>query len=414
MPHMCNSNQFAGQFGSRVIFKAAINSDPVKQNYKTTFEIRPEGYAQNVQVVSFRNIDYFYGEEIYFIGKLREPKSSPDFDYIDYLRAKNIYAQSASPEIYIIVQHKNLIFYALQLKHWLISKFQILFDKEQAGLLIALLTGQKNFMSDQAVAGFNLTGTAHMIAVSGYKLTLLMIAIGSLAAYFGRKSTLILAIATAFIYAAFAGFEPAVMRALIMSGIFLLAQKSGRKFNLLTALLLTAAILVAANPLIVRYDLGFILSFTGIIGIIIFAPLLNAFLQKVPSKFGIKEIFVSTASAQIVTMPIMAYYFHQFTPVAPIINLLIVPLLAPIIISGYFCALPLVGKIISWPVKIVLNYFFVVTQTALRLPFSFFAVNISERTICIIYALEILLYFGINNWLKSRKENVKITTPLKE
>lgn len=361
-----------------------------------------------ITVFSGKNLKY--GDAVFVSGKLTAPKPFADFDYPDYLAAKNIYGQMFLPEIYILQAGPNssIIRTALVLKHFLFARLERVLPQPQAGLMIALVSGNKNYLPAADAAAFNDTGAAHLIAVSGYKLTLIFIALESLAVYLSKRGALFASAVFGIFYLIMADFAPAVWRAAIMSALFSAARLSGRKYKIFSALVLTAAILLAFNPLIIRYDLGFMLSFSGITGIIFLNPLFSVFFRRVPDKFRIKEAGISSLSAQVATAPIMAHFFHQFSPIGPVINLLTVPLLASTIILGYLCAVPGLGSVAALLAGVPLNWMLWIVHIFDRLPGAWFKANISGRGLVWAYCLEIAGYFIFRALLKNRIRSGKI------
>jgi competence protein ComEC len=403
-------SEYANFFGQKVVLQGKVAADPQIKNSKSIIVLSVAGYRQKILVQFFGAPNFEYGNTLFIIGKITAAKPFDDFDYPDYLAAKNIYAQIFYPQAFVLSKSKGnvVIYYGLKIKHYLFEKIGKNLQKQQAGLLISLISGNKDFLDPADVQAFNATGIAHIIAVSGFKLTLIFISLEALVGVISRRKILVLSIFFAACYLIMTDFAPAVMRAIIMSAVFFGAKLSGRQYRTLPALLLTAVILLAANPLIIKYDIGFILSFTGILGIIFFGPLLHQALHKIPAKFGLKEIFISTLAAQIATAPIIAYFFHQFAIVGPLTNLILIPLLGPTIIAGYFCALPFFGKFLALAIKIPLAIMLLTAHLFAGFKYSSLQLNISSRLLAAAYLAEFVIYLAILLMLKKRGASVKI------
>lgn len=375
-------NQYRIFQKQKKVFYVQVISDPgllppknSAKNSKISFKVRPDGFDQNLEIFASAKKRIEYGDYVYMSGKVVLPKNFSGFDYVNYLAAKNIYAQMYFPQIFVLNEKRNsIISNILNLKHYIFYTLQKMLPQDRAGLLIAILTGNKNFMFSSDLNDFNKIGLAHMIAVSGYKLTIILIWIESLILPYGRRKAIFASAVFSFIYLVLADFAPAVWRAVFMSAIFIYSKITGKKFNLAIALLTTAVILIFINPLISAYDIGFQLSFLGILGIILFAKPLRRIFEKVPafnfadSNFlNIGEVFISGTSAQIATFPLMLYYFHQFSPLGPLLNILVVPFMPIIIFTGYFCILPAVGKVISIPLSLLLYYILLIARAFARI-----------------------------------------------
>jgi competence protein ComEC len=157
------------------------------------------------------------------------------------------------------------------------------------------------------------------------------------------------------------GFQPSAVRAGIMGGLFLVGQYLGRMGVSSRSIVLAAALMLAHNPLLLKLDIGFQLSFLAILGIVYLAPIFQDWLKKIPAYFQLRNILTMTLSAQVFTLPILIYNFGYFSLVAPITNILIVPLLPFIMLSGFIFGFvgiifqPL-GWILSWPTWGLLTY----------------------------------------------------------
>jgi len=398
------SSEFTPLYGTKAAVRGLITADPEAKNGRMNFTVRPEGLRQEILITVFSGRDLRYGDSVYIQGKLAAPKPFGDFDYPDYLAAKNIYGEMFLPDVFVLKRGQGswLVAQSLKLKHYLFARFLAVLPAQPAALLIALISGDKNYLTADNTAAFNNTGLAHLIAVSGYKLTLVLIALDSALPYLGRKKVLVLSAGFSIFYAVMADFAPAVLRACIMSGLFVLAKALGRKYAILPALLVTAALLLWFNPLLIKYDLGFILSFSGILGIIFFAPVFQIILRKLPKKFGLKEVLISSLAAQLATTPLMLYFFHQFSLAAPLANILTVPLLGPGIIAGYFCAFPGLGRLIAWMLGPVLAWMLGVAHFFDQLPLAAINARPSNLILLGIYGAEIAGYWLLRHLLKKR------------
>jgi competence protein ComEC len=389
-------NQYQAFLEQKVILDGYVVSDPEKYAFnQQRFEIIPETkFKQRILATSSARTPLAYGDKIYLIGKIKTPKSTGEFDYVNYLAAQNIYAEISAPQIFIVGKTilNPVVYFGLKVKHFVYRRFQRYLPQEQSALLIALIVGQKDLMSKNAVNAFNAAGVAHLIAVSGFVLTLLLIFSEKLGAYIGKKKVLVLCLALAIIYIVMANFAAGVIRAALMTGIYLLSKRFGRQYQVLPALALTAALLVAINPLIIKYDIGFMLSFLSILGIVLYVPLLKIILSKLPEQFQIKEIVATTLAAQLITAPLVIYYFKQFSLIAPVTNLLIVPTIPVTLWLGYSLCLPWVAAIAAKPLLVVLNFILMAVFGLAQISHASIALSIGWRALVGIYIAQAALY----------------------
>lgn len=399
-------NEYQRFFNQKIILEGYIVSDPeINHFYGQRFLVKPlNGYKQSIMVTTFRSDNLSYGDQIYLIGKIKAPQNFDDFDYVKNLETKNIYALIKQPDIFIVGKSKlnPIIFYSLKIKHFVFNKFRSSLPAEQAALLISIVVGQKDLMSQSTIDAFRATGTSHIIALSGYVLTLMMIMLGDLAPYIGRKKTYLLCVLTAIVYLVMSNFATGIIRAAIMSLIFTICKLTYRQYQMLPSLALTAAILVAANPLIIKYDIGFMLSFISIVGIIYFVPIIKIFLSLISEKILFKDIIATTISAQLVTIPITVYYFKQLSLIALPANLLVLPLLEPVLAVAYFLCLPGVNMAAAKILLAMLNYLLIVVLSLAQIKYATIPIAIGPSMLVGIYIAEITFYLLVLRWLKER------------
>jgi competence protein ComEC len=400
---------YALYFGQKFAFQGLAVEEPSVKGESFLLIVQPAAGAfttsQKILVTGgFSTQPFAYGDKLYITGKIVQPKASPDFDYPNYLAAKGVFAQVSYPsEIFVVgsAPPSKIVAACLALKHALFRRIEKLLPQADAGLIEAILTGDKSNLDAAAVAAFSVTGTAHVIAISGYKLTLVVVSIEAAGAWVGRRTAAGASVVFAVLYLVCSGFAPAVLRAVVMSTMFVLARTFGRRYAVLPSLLIAALVILIANPLAARFDFGFLLSFVGILGIVYVSPIvewaLAPVVEHLPTTLGIRHIFVGTTAAQIATAPLIAYSFHQFSFVAPVANLLVVPLLAPLIGAGYALALPALGVAAAAVARFPLAYVSFIVNWLASLPFAYANVGVAWWGMALIYAAEVagIMWFNV-------------------
>ncbi|OGB76278.1 hypothetical protein A2476_02470 [candidate division CPR3 bacterium RIFOXYC2_FULL_35_7] len=176
--------------------------------------------------------------------------------------------------------------------------------------------------------------------------------------YLGRRTMLTLSLIGILIYVFLVGFDPPVLRALIMFIPVYFAQMYGREGNVFTNFIFAADVILFTNPLLIE-NISFQLSFGATLGLILIFPILKQ-LIKLPDI--IREGLLVSLSAQIMTLPIIVYNFKEYSTVSPLVNLLLIPIV-PILTWGGFIFIPLsflngiITNIYSWFLYIPLTYF---------------------------------------------------------
>lgn len=418
-------NEYLKYFDQKLEMRAKIVSDPQRPNlYAQRFEIIPtyrssggtQNFSQKILVTTYNRMTLRYGDDIYMVGKIKMPENfSENFNYIGYLQAKNIYAQMSATEIYVLNHtiQNPIIYYGLKIKHAFYERLQKYLPKESSALLIALLVGDKGLMAKERVQEFSNTGVAHLIAVSSYILTIVLLLASQLKPFLGSSATITLCVLIITLYLIMADFSSGVLRAAIMFALLFICRILGKQYSIFPVLIFTAAALVAFNPLIIKYDLGFMFSFSAILGIIFFAPHFQAFFAKWPKifreRFAIREILATTLAAQLATVPLTVYYFQQVPLISPLANLLVIPIVTPTVIAGYLLIVPIIAPVIAKLLIIPLSFILGTVHVLAGFKYASISQHISARVFVLLYALELGAYFLLR-YLGNKKKSQELMT----
>ncbi|MGV1098698.1 DNA internalization-related competence protein ComEC/Rec2 [Thiovibrio sp. JS02] len=219
-------------------------------------------------------------------------------------------------------------------------------SQEQAGLYCALLIGDRSGVADETLEHFKASGIMHLLAISGMHLAVLALLTTAFFTFAGRqlpkiflyvsarKLSVSLSLPLLVCYAGLAGFQPPVVRALVMTVIFMLAILADRQWCSLNNIAIAAAIILAANPLSI-FTASFQLSFAATTAIVLIAPRLSSMQAKNKEKKSrLKNIsgFLATSllvslAAFIATAPFALFHFNRLSLLSPISTLLVSPFL---------------------------------------------------------------------------------------
>lgn len=195
----------------------------------------------------------------------------------------------------------------------------------EASLSLGFLLGTRNSLPDEFNEKLNRTGLTHIVAVSGYNLTIIVEAVRKLMGKRSRKSVLLVSLGLIGIFMLFTGMAPSIARAAIVSFVSLICWYYGRKINPLTVILISAGITAYLNPLYIWLDLGWWLSVLAFTGVLILAPLIGRrYFPKVKQRL-IPSILMETFSAQIMTLPLILSVFGRLSIISIPANLVVVP-----------------------------------------------------------------------------------------
>ncbi|MFH1575393.1 MAG: ComEC/Rec2 family competence protein [Candidatus Nealsonbacteria bacterium] len=302
-----------------------------------------------VLVTTSRYPEYKYGDKLKITGKLQAPPVFDDFNYGDYLKKDGIYSVLYYPKIELMEEGQGNFIYAkvLQFKNKLRESIYRNLSPPQSSILGAMILGDKSRISDDLKEDLNMAGVRHITAISGMHIMILAGILMSLSHSFYFSLTLL------FLFILMIGFPASAVRAGIMGGLFLFSKKLGRQSSAFRLIIFAATFMLCLNPLLLKSDIGFQLSFLAVLGMIYLTPHFQRWL-----KFRILSM---TLSAQVFTLPVLIYNFGCISYAAPLTNILIVPLLPFLMGLGLVFALaglvfqPL-AWIISWPVWLFLTY----------------------------------------------------------
>jgi competence protein ComEC len=182
---------------------------------------------------------------------------------------------------------------------------------------------------------FNTTGLTHIIAISGYNITIVITMISGALFWLPLRWRFIPAASAIIVFTLFVGASAAVVRASIMGILGILALHVGRVNHVRLTILWALFAMLAWNPKFLWYDAGFQLSFLAVLGLTECAPLLDRWFKCVPAVLGMREALQMTISAQITAVPLIVLLFGRLSLIAPVANLLVAPAIPPAMLFGF-------------------------------------------------------------------------------
>lgn len=267
-----------------------------------------------------------FGDVVRFSCTFERPENfSEDFDYRMYLASRGVQAMCKKAEVSIAVGQWTVLGTLGRIRRTLEESVDQSIEQPYSALGNGLLFGGSSRMSDQMAEDFSKTSMTHIVAVSGYNVSLIAGYVFILAIYLGfwRKGATVVAIAGIVLFVMFIGSPSSAIRAGVMGSILLFALALGRSRGSTRVLLYAGVIMVAMNPLILRYDVGFQLSFLATLGIVAMAPWYERVRPSNGTVQGITEIIFMTTAAQIFVLPVILLTFHSFSLLAIVVNLLV-------------------------------------------------------------------------------------------
>ncbi|HUU43180.1 MAG TPA: ComEC/Rec2 family competence protein, partial [Planctomycetota bacterium] len=386
-----------------------------------------ERASGTVQVnVYDRADDFGYGDRIELMSRFSRPPgpSSPgEFDYRERLQREGIRLRTSldTREALgaVIEHHRGSLL--LELAHGIGARLARVIDRyhapRDAGLLRCILLGERDAVDAETERTFRLSGLSHLLTVSGLHVVVLMGGLWLLLRFLlvPERATAAVVIVASLLYAALAGFQPSVVRAVVVTVIAAFGLYVGRRHVMLNSLAAAALVLLVRNPDEVFFA-GFQLSFVSVLGLVTLGPGLYRFLRP---RIGFRRLdvlpgahhrartafnhffigtFVITASAWLASQPLVAYHFHVLNPITLGVNLLLMPLFGVILLVAFFVMLVetvfggfLIASVSNGLVKLLVE----LSSNASRLPGAW--VNFPSPPVwvlCIYYGLLVLAAAG--------------------
>jgi competence protein ComEC len=324
-------------------------------------------------------------------GELETPLQFEDFDYKSYLARQGIYSIIYYPGVEVLErgQGSKPLQWIYSLREYLSVSLARALPEPQGSLAQAISLGLRSNIPDSLYEAFSRTGTAHLLAISGLHVSIIIamfLSFGILV--FGRQRSIYiwLTLAITWIYALLAGMHPPIIRAAIMGSLFLIAEYLGRQRSAIIALAFAAAVMVGVQPDLL-WTISFQLSFLAMAGLILLYPYFQAWGRKgVASLFSAKarvaavgniitDGFAATLAAIVAVGPLIAYNFGVISLVALPATFFSLPALPFIIVTSALVAF--VGLIASVAAQVLgllawlfLSYLILVVQGFDALPHS--------------------------------------------
>ncbi|MBI2625468.1 ComEC/Rec2 family competence protein, partial [Candidatus Parcubacteria bacterium] len=369
--------------GKTATFTAIVVQPPAEFPNRTQLTVRVEAprEARGVKILATlrRQQAYRYGDALELTGRMEIPGIINGFDYRSYLAKEGVAGTMLYPKVVQLRSGggNSVLAFLFAVRGEFLRVLHAVLPSPHGSLAGALLVGERASLPDELLAAFRRTGLTHIIAISGFNFTIVIVALGYFLRWFsvsGRWQFWATAVSIlAFVF--IAGATASVVRAATMGVLAHLATRAGRRYRTGNAVVFAGLVMLATNPLLLRWDAGFQLSFLATLGLIFLGPLIAPAFQWVPAWLGLRETVVMTLAAQAAVLPLTASTFGQVSVIAPIANLLVVPLV-PYTMAAAFAAgivglvLSAVGVAAAFPAWLLMQYEIVLTAVFARIPFA--------------------------------------------
>lgn len=405
---------FERQVGEKLDYIGQIIEEPDirESNQKLTVEIKKGEEKTKVLITTSFNDSFQYGQWVKWQGKLEKPENfitdtGKEFDYINYLKKDGVMYITSYPTISLY--EGNVPDYGNPIKRTLISVKQKFLEKinfaipEPESLLMAgLILGEKATFSNEQRQEFIDTGTIHIVALSGYNITIVAEWIMKLFSFLPQVFAIWVGVVAIFLFILMTGGASTAVRAGIMASLALIARATGRNYDVARALVLAGVIMILFNPMILRYDVSFQLSFIATVAVIFLAPKFEKYFLWVTPKFGLRDIVSVTTAAYIFVLPFILYKMGNLSFVALPANILVLPFIPFTMFLGFLTGfVGLFSYFLSVPIGylsyLLLSFELGVIHLFSSFPFASFIIpNFPLVLTLVIYAYFIYKLFGRN------------------
>lgn len=374
-------NPFSRYIGQDVTLRGWVASEPRRSERSTRVKFRAEAVlidtawqpvAGQVWVTSPPWQTARYGMAWQVSGRLESLASVNSPGYQRYLERLGAQALLSFPRIEFLpgergMPHLRALF---DVKARLLSVMEDILPQPHAALLQGILLGARAGIPAGLRQAFDLSGTTHLIAISGFNMTIVAIMLESVTRRLLGRRALWLSIAGVAVYTILVGANPAVVRAAVMAILLLLAATLGRDRDPWSALALAAVAMCAWDPNFL-WDVGFQLSVAATAGLLVLSEPLHARLRWLPQPLA--AIVAPTLAAQLFVLPLLVYVFGRVSPFFLISNVLAMPLIPWIMLSGAVATAAgmlhtTTGEVLAWSAYLPMEAFIRVATAVSRLP----------------------------------------------
>lgn len=360
-----------------------------------------DGYwlVGRAKIAGFGTSDVRRGDRVEVEGKL--------FPTIGGKQARMSYAQMK------VVERSSSVIEKTRRKF--LASLHTVLPEPSASFGIGLLIGQTSDLGKEYVDVLRIVGLSHIVAVSGYNLTIMAEVFNKKFKRGSKFFRLILSLLLINIFVLLAGTSASIARAAVVSMLVAVASYYGRNFKPLVLILLVAAGSALWNPLNLWGDIGWYLSFLAFFGVLVLAPAIQKRFWKKKEPKIMAQIVLSSFCAQAMTLPYIMFVFHQVSLVSLITNMLVLPLIPLAMgltaLAGVVGMIPFLkelGFVLAWPANILLRGILDGSVLFSRVPHASVQIVATLTTMILMYGLVILVAIKFSRSQTSQKTDVKL------
>lgn len=418
-------------YGKPILLRGYIDSEIERDRDKIQFTYKTDKITYNDKTVSakliinsydrgescFNNGRVGYRTRLSFSAVIKKPKAATNpggFNNERYLASRGISGtvnilNNSDIEIAGTEPGGWINKLGYKIKNTVLEIVEYCLGVNQAGLLSGMIIGYKDGLDENAYQAFSRAGLTHIMVASGMNVAFIILPLMFLfnKLRLGNKVSSLITIFVLVLFVFVTGFSASVVRAVLMGVIILTGKMIMRETEIYTSISAAAIVLLAINPYLL-YDIGFQLSFTATLSLVMFYPAIKkAVTRRYIPEFA-SDTLAATLAAQLGVVPVTLYYFNNLSIISVVSNLLVVPLVQIITIIGFtmvFAGLLNIhlAVLIGYVNNSFLSFILFVTEMSAKVPFASLKLITPPVWLVLVYYTGILYLFIARKRLSSLK-----------
>ncbi|MCF7833994.1 MAG: ComEC family competence protein [Candidatus Pacebacteria bacterium] len=397
---------FYQKIGQKISLEGIVINEPEVKDTNQKITVKLE--KQNVLVTTGLEKYFDYGDRVILNGVLILPENfitplGKSFDYISYLKKDKIFFLMNYPNIKVVNKGEGnpLKRFLYKTKSIFLEKLNAVIPSPESTLLGGLILGERSGFSTELRQQFVDTGTIHIVALSGYNVTMIAEWIMKLFSWLPIYWAFFTGVIGIFLFVLMSGGQATAVRAGIMASLAIVAKATGREYDVWRGIVFVALLMVILNPFVLVYDVSFQLSFLATIAVIFFTPLVQKYFFWIENKWW-REMIATTFSAYVFVIPFVVYKMGNLSLVSLPANILVLPTIPITMIFGFLGGfLNLFSHIIAFPflefTYFLLHWKLFVIDLLARIPLA----SLQIKSLPLILVLMIYVFFSWKIYSKS-------------
>lgn len=383
--------EYNNPYGEYITFIGEIVREPEIRIDTQRIVVQSEAIQGLVQLTRPLQPRYLVGQVLEIRCVLRQPEAFDGFAYDKYLERYGVSTLCRYPGIEQVSEAVSWRSIMFGWKATIVQRFSLSLPAPEHTIVLGAVFGDKRAVPPHISEAFRITGTSHLLVISGMHVSILITIITRILQTFrlSQQWAIRVVVLLLIAYVTITGFQASAIRASLFGVTALIAQLVGRARSSLRILLIIAALMLCWQPLLLLYDAGFQLSFLATGGIIIFQKPIERLLAFIPKQFTFRSTAATSLAAMITTTPLIMYSFETFSIIALLANTIVVPFM-PFIMSAAIVSILVsvvfpqsVAVWMNIPLAYVLSFFISIVEWFSQLPYASVPIEIQHPLLII-------------------------------